>query len=71
MNKKLYRSNTDKKICGVCGGLAEFFEIDTTIIRLLWILTVCVFGTGILAYFLAALIMPEPPVVIEESTRRK
>lgn len=60
MSKKLYRSNTDKKICGVCGGLAEFFDIDSTIIRLLWILTVCVFGTGILAYFLAALIMPEP-----------
>ena len=59
-DKKLYRSNTDKKIFGVCGGIAEYLNIDSTIIRLLWILTICVFGTGILAYFLAALVMPEP-----------
>ena len=60
MNKKLYKSNTDKKICGVCGGLAEYFNVDSTLIRLLWITAICVFGTGILAYFIAALVMPEP-----------
>lgn len=59
-DKKLYKSNTDKKIFGVCGGIAEYLNIDSTIIRLLWILIICIFGTGILAYFLAALVMPEP-----------
>lgn len=56
--KKLYRSVTDKKICGVCGGIGEYFEIDSTIIRLGWILFT-VFGVaGIIAYFVVALVMP-------------
>ena len=57
--KKLYKSNTDKKLCGVCGGLADYFDIDSTFIRLIWIFLVLCVGTGILAYFVAALIMPE------------
>lgn len=57
--KKLYKSNKDKKLCGVCGGLADYFEIDSTFIRLIWIFLVLCVGTGILAYFIAALIMPE------------
>lgn len=58
MQKKLTRSSKDKKICGVCGGIAEYFDIDSTIVRLIWVLTTCFFGIGILAYFLAALVMP-------------
>lgn len=57
--KKLYKSNKDKKLCGVCGGLADYFDIDSTFIRLIWIFLVLCVGTGILAYFIAALIMPE------------
>lgn len=57
--KKLYKSNKDKKLCGVCGGLADYFDIDSTFIRLIWIFLVLCVGTGILAYFVAALIMPE------------
>ncbi|MBE6153678.1 MAG: PspC domain-containing protein [Firmicutes bacterium] len=57
--KKLYRSKTDKKLCGVCGGIADYFDIDPTIIRLIWIFLVLCVGTGVLAYFIAALIMPE------------
>ena len=57
--KKLYKSNNDKKLCGVCGGLADYFDIDSTIVRLIWIFLVLCVGTGILAYFVAALIMPE------------
>ena len=57
--KKLYKSNKDKKLCGVCGGLADYFDIDSTIVRLLWVFLVLCVGTGILAYFIAALIMPE------------
>lgn len=59
--KKLYLSNYDKKICGVCGGVAEYFGIDATIIRLLWAVLGLVYGTGVLAYFIAALVIPKNP----------
>lgn len=62
MNKKLYRSDTDKKICGVCGGLAEYLNVDSTVIRLIWLLLVLCAGSGVLAYFIAAIIMPERPI---------
>ncbi|MCR5753503.1 MAG: PspC domain-containing protein [Acetatifactor sp.] len=58
MEKKLYRSNTDYKIAGVCGGIAEYFGFDSTIVRLGWILFCCMGGSGILAYIIAALVMP-------------
>ena len=68
MEKKLYRSRTDKKICGVCGGLAKYFNIDPTIVRLALVLCVLFAGFGILAYIIAALVMPEEPEnVIEEA----
>ena len=60
MEKKLKRSDTNKMICGVCGGIGEYFNIDPTVIRLIWaILTVGSFGTGLLVYIIAAVIMPE------------
>ena len=61
MEKKLYRSKTNKKIFGVCGGLAEYFDIDATIIRLVLVLAVLFAGVGVLAYLIAALIMPVKP----------
>lgn len=58
--KRLYRSQTDRKICGVCGGIAEYFNIDPTLVRLGGVLLACVsFGTGVLAYFVAAVIIPD------------
>ncbi len=60
-NKKLYKSNTDKKICGVCGGIAEFFGIDSTLVRLGWVIFCALGGSGVLAYIIAALIIPEFP----------
>lgn len=59
--KKLYKSDVDRKLCGVCGGIAEYLGIDSTIVRLLWVLLIVIFGTGILAYILAALVMPDYP----------
>ena len=59
--KRLYKSQTDKKLCGVCGGLAEYLDIDPTIIRLIWAVLVLVVGTGVLAYIIAALVMPDGP----------
>ena len=58
MKKKLCKSSKDKKICGVCGGIAEYFGIDSTIIRLIWVFLIVFYGSGLLAYFLAALVMP-------------
>ncbi len=57
--KKLYKSKTDKKLCGVCGGLADYFNIDVTIIRLVWAIAIFCMGTGLLAYIIAAIVLPE------------
>lgn len=57
--KKLYKSYADRKLCGVCGGVAEYFGIDSTIVRLALVILILCFGTGILAYIIAAIIMPE------------
>lgn len=59
MEKKLYRSKTDRKFLGVCGGLAEYFGIDATVLRLILVLAVVFAGVGIIAYLVAALIIPE------------
>lgn len=59
MQKRLYRSRKDQKISGVCGGIAEYFEIDSTIIRLIWLVSIFAFGTGLLIYIIASLIIPE------------
>ena len=61
MEKKLYRSTANKKLCGVCGGVAEFFGIDPTMVRLAWALVSVFAGAGILAYIVCALIIPEKP----------
>jgi phage shock protein C len=55
--KKLYRSQRNKMICGVCGGIAEYINIDPTVVRLLWVIF-SFFGMGILAYIIAAIVMP-------------
>ena len=57
-NKKLYRSQTNKKLAGVCGGLAEYLNIDPTIVRLVWVLATLFVGCGILAYIIALIVMP-------------
>ena len=60
MNKKLYRNTGNKLIAGVCSGIGEYLNIDPTIIRLIWAL-IGLTGTGIVAYLVAALIIPEKP----------
>lgn len=59
--KKLYKSSTDKKIAGVCGGIAEYFNIDSTLVRLGWVVFSLLGGSGLLAYIIAAIIMPDRP----------
>lgn len=60
--KRLYRSAVDRKICGVCGGLADYFGLDSTLVRLAFVaLAVLGFSTGIILYILAAIVMPDEP----------
>ena len=60
MQKKLYRSKSNRMLVGVCGGVAEYFNIDPTVVRVIWAL-IGFSGTGIIAYLVAALIIPEKP----------
>ena len=62
MAKKLYLSDKDRKISGVCGGIAEYFDIDSTLVRLIWVVVSLVFSLGIgglVIYIIAALIIPK------------
>lgn len=56
--KRLHKSRQDKMIFGVCGGIAEYLHMDPSLVRLLWILFGCIFGSGIVTYILVALILP-------------
>ena len=58
--KRLYRSRENRVLCGVCGGIAEYFNVDPVLIRLGMVLFICAsVGTGLLAYFIASVIMPD------------
>ena len=59
MGTKLTRSSRDKKIMGVCGGIAEYLHIDSTLLRIIWAIAVCCFGSGLLLYIIAGIIMPQ------------
>jgi phage shock protein C len=61
MEKHLQRSRTEKMIGGVCGGLGEYFGIDPTIVRVLWVAVTLIGGAGILLYLVLWVIMPEQP----------
>ena len=58
MEKRLVKSNQNRFICGVCGGIAKYFNIDPPIIRLIWVAFCVAGGSGVLAYVIAAIIMP-------------
>lgn len=59
--KRLYRNVNDKMLCGVCSGLADYFNIDPTLVRLGWIVFCALGGSGVLAYIIAAIVMPQDP----------
>lgn len=62
MNKRLYKSRDNRVLCGVCGGIGEYFNIDPVIVRIALVILCCVGFSGVIAYILAAIIMPERPV---------
>lgn len=64
MNKKLYKSSRDKKIDGVCGGIAEYFGIDSSIVRIVWGVSIFVDGIGVLLYIIAAIVLPRDVEVV-------
>ena len=61
MEKRLYKSNTDKKLDGVCAGIANYFNIDPTLIRLAWVIFTLAGGCGLIAYIIAAIVIPREP----------
>ena len=61
MEKRLYKSNENKMLDGVCGGIAEYFNVDPTLIRLAWVVFCALGGSGIIAYIIAAIIIPRNP----------
>lgn len=63
--KRLYKSNTNKMIDGVCGGVAEYLNLDPTVVRLVWVILACMGGSGLVAYLIAMLIIPEKPKIID------
>ena len=63
MERRLYKSNTNKMLDGVCGGIAEYFDIDPPLVRLAWVLFCALGGSGVLAYIVAAIIIPRSPIV--------
>ena len=60
--KKLYRSRTDSMIAGVCGGLGQYFDIDATLIRLVFVVAAILGGHGVLAYLICLILIPLEPV---------
>ena len=61
--KRLYRSETNQMLCGVCAGIAEYFDLDPTLVRLGWALFCIMGGSGVLAYIIAAIIIPKESAV--------
>ncbi len=57
--KRLYKSRNNKMICGVCAGIADYFNLDPSIVRVLWAVLALAAGTGVLAYIACAIILPE------------
>ena len=68
--KRLYKSN-NRQIAGVCGGIAEYFNIDPTLVRLIWILVVMAGGSGVLLYVIASIIMEDAPDYAQYSSNRE
>lgn len=62
MGKRLYKSEDNRILCGVCGGVGEYLGVDPTLVRLVWVLITLAAGAGLLLYIIAAIIMPREPL---------
>ena len=68
--KKLYRNRVDRMIGGVAGGLAEYFNIDPTLVRVLFAVSIAFSGVGILAYIILWIVVPEQPIIFQSTESR-
>ena len=62
MERRLYKSNANRMVAGVCGGIAEYCNLDPTLVRLGWIVFCALGGCGVIAYIIAAIVIPRNPV---------
>lgn len=65
MNRRLYRCRHDRRLAGVAGGVAEYFDLDPTLVRLLWIASIFFWGFGLLLYIVMAIVVPLEPISAE------
>ncbi len=70
MKKRLYRSRADRRVAGVCGGIADYLAVDPTIVRILWALFAFAGGPGVLLYIILAVIIPEEPEYVQASAEK-
>ena len=63
MKRKLSKSSKNKKLAGVCGGLAEYLNIDVTVVRLIWAILSLFYGSGIIIYIICALVIPDDNII--------
>jgi len=68
--KRLYRSRKDKQLAGVCGGIADYFNLDPTIVRIIWIILTLAGGPGLILYIIMALVVPEEPEFVQTSAEK-
>ncbi|MDE2819825.1 MAG: PspC domain-containing protein [Chloroflexota bacterium] len=68
--KRLYRSRADRRIAGVCGGIADYLAVDPTIVRIIWALFAIAGGPGVVLYIILAAIIPEEPEYVQSSAQK-
>jgi phage shock protein C len=64
--KRLVRPRSERKIAGVCAGFAEYFDLDVTLVRVVWLVVFCMAGVGLIPYLIAWIVMPEEPLALPE-----
>lgn len=70
MKKRLYRSRADRRVAGVCGGIADYLAVDPTIVRIIWALFAIAGGPGVVLYIILAAIIPEEPEYVQSSAQK-
>lgn len=70
VKKRLYRSREERRIAGVCGGIADYLAVDPTLVRIFWALLALAGGPGVLLYLLMAVVVPEEPEFIQATAEK-
>ena len=68
--KRLYRSRADRRVAGVCGGIADYLAVDPTIVRIIWVLFAIAGGPGVVLYIILAALIPEEPEYVQTSAQK-